>query len=139
MQKEIYVQMELKDMLAAVRNDRIEFATMRPPASQFATLDRQVVVTGPPELVELCGTGDVRVLNELVRFLEDPNRAWAAMVSLAAMTRREEKIVDSFAANPDDWWNSLGKTAYDRWTRWLDESRDKLIWDANDRVFIERK
>jgi hypothetical protein len=139
MQKEIYVQMELKDMLAAVRNDRIEFATMRPPGSQFTTLDRQVVVTGPPELVELCAMGDVRVLDELVKLLEDPNRAWAAMVLLAAMTRREEKVVDSFAANPDDWWNSLGKAAYRRWTQWLDESIDKLVWDAKDRVFVESR
>lgn len=131
--------MKRDDLLAAVRNDRIEFVTTRPPDSPFATLDRQVVVTGPPELVELSGTGDVRVLDELVKLLQDPNRAWAAMVLLATMTRTEEKIVDAFAAAPDEWWDSLGKTACERWTRWLGERRGKLVWDSQNRVFVETK
>jgi hypothetical protein len=139
MEKAIHMQLDLKSTLAAVRNDRIEFMTMRPPGSQFSALDRRVVVTGPPELVQLAGSGDVRVLEELVELLQDPNRAWAAMVILATMTRREEKAVDSFAAEPNDWWNSLGKTAYQRWTQWLNESKDKLLWDSQERVFIERK
>lgn len=126
-------------MLAAVRNNRIEFVTTRPPSSQFATLDRHVVVTGPTELVKLSGMGDVQVLDDVVELLQDPDRAWAAMVLLAAMTRREEKIIDSFAATPDEWWNSLGKTAYERWTQWLEETRKKLVWDFQNKVFVEGK
>ena len=131
--------MELEDMLAAVRSDRVEFVTMRPPGSAFATLERRVVVTGPPELVELAGTGDPAVLDELVKLLKDPERAWAAMVLLASMTCREEKIVDAFAARTGEWWDPVGKTAYERWYKWLDASREKLVWDTENRIFVERK
>src|SRR5260370_21905261 len=138
-QEEHQKQMELKDMLAAVRNDRIKFATMRPPGSQFASLERRVIVTGPPELVELSASDDPQVLNHLVELLRDRDRAWAAEVLLAAMTRREDKLVDSFAATPDQWWDAAAKTAYDRWNSWLNESRDKLVWDSENKVFVETR
>jgi hypothetical protein len=131
--------MELKDMLDAVRNDRIEFATMRPPGSQFATLERRVIVTGPPELITLSKTGDLTALDELVKLLKERDRAWAAMVLLAAMTRREEKIVDTFAATPGEWWDSVGKTAHERWDAWLKETNGKLVWDSANKVFVEKE
>jgi hypothetical protein len=126
-------------MLAAVRNDCIQFATMRPPDSRFATLERRVVVTGPPELVELARIGDKRVLDELVGILKESERAWAALVLLAAMTRREEKVVDTFATNVDSWWNSIGKTAHERWSSWINEVREKLVWDPENEVFVEKE
>ena len=131
--------MNLQDMLAAVRNDRIKFATMRPPGSQFVSLERRVIVTGPPELVELSASGDPQVLNHLVELLRDRDTGWAAEVLLVAMTRREDKIVDSFAAAPDKWWDAVGKTAYDRWNSWLNESRNKLVWDSENKVFVETR
>jgi hypothetical protein len=131
--------MELEDMLESVRNNRIEFATMRPQGSNFTTLERKVVVTGPPELVNLTEVGDLRVLDELIKFLKEPDRAWAAEVLLSVMTQREEKMVDSFSASPDDWWHSVGKTAYDRWAEWLRETRESLVWDSETKAFIERK
>jgi hypothetical protein len=121
-------------MLAAVRNDCIQFATMRPPDSRFATLERRVVVTGPPELVELARIGDKRV-----GILKESERAWAALVLLAAMTRREEKVVDTFATNVDSWWNSIGKTAHERWSSWINEVREKLVWDPENEVFVEKE
>lgn len=129
--------MELKDMLESVRNDCIEFATMRPPNSRFVTLERRVVVTGPPELVTLSGIGNLDVLDELVKLLREPDRAWAAEVLLAAMTRMEEKIVDSFATIPDEWLDSIGNTAHERWRIWLMERREKLVWDSANKVFVE--
>jgi hypothetical protein len=130
--------MELKDMLDAVRNDRIQFATTRPPGSQFSTLERRVVVTGSPELVALSKTGDLAALDELVKLLKEPDRAWAAMVLLAAMTRQEEKVVDAFATAPGDWWDSVGKTAHKRYSDWLKEKKGKLVWDSANEVFVER-
>src|SRR5690242_7939048 len=100
--------MEWPHLLDAVQNDRIAFVTMRPPGSPFTTLDRRVVLTGPPEAQDLAATGDPRVLEALIALLRDPARAWAAEVVLAALTRREEKQVDSFAAAPDTWWAAVG-------------------------------
>lgn len=131
--------MELKDMFAAVRNDWIEFATIRPPGSNFSILERRVIVIGPPELVNLSRTGDLFVVDELVKFLKQPDKAWAAEVLLAAMTRKEEKIVDSFAAAPNDWLDSVGKTASDRWAAWLRKARERLVWDPENKVFVERE
>lgn len=138
-QKENNRPMEIKMMLEFVRNDLIQFATMRPPESKFVTLERRVLVTSPPELVNLSGIGDLHVLDELVKLLQKPDRAWAAVVILAAMTRREEKIVDDFATNPDEWWNSVGQTAFERWSVWLSGARGKLVWDSEDRVFVEKE
>jgi hypothetical protein len=131
--------MEPKDSLNFVRNDRIKFVTMSSPDSQFATLDRRIVITGPAELIELAGKADVRVLDQLVSLLRDPDRAWAAIVLLAALTRREEKVVDAFATSPEQWWESVGKTAYDRWSEWLTGARGKLTWDADNRIFVEQR
>jgi hypothetical protein len=130
--------MKLEAMLAAVYNNRIQFATTRPPDSPFATLERRVVVTDPPELIELTRTGDPRVLDELVKLLHERDRAWAAMVLLAALTRREEKIVDAFASRPDEWSETVGKTAFERWSKWLVESKAKLVWDPELRVFVPK-
>jgi hypothetical protein len=131
--------MDVTALRDAVRNDRIRFATMRPPGSRYATLDRRVVVVEPPELVELSRTGDPRLLNALVDLLGDRDRAWAAEVLLAALTRREEKQVESFAAAPEEWWAALGATAQERWRSWLDGVADRLTWDANEQHFVDRQ
>jgi hypothetical protein len=129
--------MAIEDLLAAVQSDRIRFATMRPPGSRYATLDRRVVVVEPPELVELSRTGDPRVLDELVDLLADRDRAWAAEVLLATMTRREEKLVESFATAPDEWWQAFGATARERWRAWLREAAGRLAWNPDQGYFVE--
>jgi hypothetical protein len=130
--------MDVTGLLDAVRSNRIEFATMRPPGSRYATLDRRVVVFAPPELAELSRTGDLRLLDALVGMLGDRERAWAAEVLLAALTRREEKLVEGYATAPDRWWAAFGATARERWRSWLDGARDRLAWDAEGAHFVER-
>ena len=130
--------MEHQNMLDAVQNDCIEFVTMRPPGSPFATLERRVVVTGPPELVALAESGEVAILDELVELLKEPERAWTAAVLLAAMTGREAKLVDVFASAPDEWWDAVGETAHGRWAAWLADARYRLIWDAEAGMFVEQ-
>jgi hypothetical protein len=130
--------MEFDKLLPSVRNDRIQLATSRPPGARTAVLERRVTVTAPPEAVQLATSGDPRVLDALVPLLKDPSRDWAAEVLLAAMTGREEKQVDTYQAHPDEWRRTLGPTAYDRWSSWLNAARDRLAWDPNQRVFIEK-
>jgi hypothetical protein len=122
--------------LEGVGTRDVEFASVRDPTSP-TNLERRIVVTAPPELVELTATGDVRVLDGLVELLGDPDRAWAAQVALSAMTRRDEKAVESFARTPEEWLESVGPGAQARWREWLEPRRGRLVWDAERRRFVE--
>jgi hypothetical protein len=123
---------ELAELLAG---SPVEFATMRPPGSPFAVLERRVVVTAPEALRELSRSGNAAVLGDLVECLRDPETAWPAEVLLAAMTGVEAKEVETFAADPDGWWSTFGEGAHDRWAQWLDEHRERLRWDPEAEVF----
>jgi hypothetical protein len=125
-------------LLNAVTDENIEFATARNDRAVLPTLDRRVVVTGPPDVVKLVSIGDVTVLEGLVTLLRDPSRAWAAEVVLAALTHHEEDIVNAFAAHPDRWQASVGKNAYERWHNWLTSHKAALRWDPQEHVFAPR-
>jgi hypothetical protein len=122
----------------AVDNATIRLVTQRPPGSPFALLDRRVVVTDPPQLVALLGSGNAALLDELVELLDDADRGWAAEVALAALTRREADVVDAFAAAPGAWpASNLGRTARERWRTWLRGAKDRLRWDPQAQAFSE--
>ena len=127
----------ISERLAAVRGRDVEFATMPDRPSDPPSLERRVVITAPPDLVELSRTGDVRVLDRLVELLGEPDTAWPAQVILSAMTRRDEKLVDAFAGAPDEWLSTAGRDAHARWREWLDQQRDHLVWDPGRRAFVQ--
>jgi hypothetical protein len=132
------VPMELTPLLDAVTDEKIEFVTTRGDRSPMPTMGRHVVVTGPPEVMELMSLGDVRVLEELANLLPKPKRAWAAEVVLASLTHHEEDLVNAFAADPKRWRESVGKGAYGRWSEWLESRRGKLIWNPDEHAFVEK-
>src|SRR5262245_41309353 len=120
----------IERLLAAVVDGDIQFASLAPP-DRYA-FGRRIVVVSPPQLMELAGTGDVRVLDHLVDLLGVPGRAWAAQVVLSAMTRRDEKLVEASQTAPDEWLDSaVGRGAHARWSAWLAEHRDRLTWDPD--------
>ncbi len=123
---------------APIRNDRIQFAAMRPRDATLPTRDRIVVVTAPPEAVALARRGDIALLDQLVALLADPERAWAAEVMLAALTGNEADLANDFQGTPDSFLDALGKTAPARWQSWLPKVRDKLAWDASRTQFVVR-
>jgi len=98
-----------------------------------------VVVTAPAALAKMTETGSPAALPELIGLLKDPGRAWAAQVLLAALTGREEKFVDVYQGQPGQWYEVLGKTAYERWSKWFQEAKNRLEWSAADRMFIEQR
>jgi len=131
--------MELAQMLSAVSNDNIEFVTARSEEATLPIAQRKVVVTAPPELVELSKAGDVNVLEKLIELLPHRDRAWAAEVLLAALTGNEADIVNAFATQPNRWQESIGKNAHERWNRWLKARKGNLVWDAQAGAFVERE
>jgi hypothetical protein len=131
--------MQEQQWVNAVTNQKIQFVTTGEVGAPLPTLGRRVVVTGPPEALLLISSGDVRVLHDLVSLLADPNRAWAAEVLLASLTRHDEDIVNAFASRPDQWQASLGSGAQSRWNEWLRPREGKLRWDPESRAFAETK
>jgi hypothetical protein len=129
-------QLEIKQLLNSVTNKKIEFITTGVEGATLPTMGRRVVVTGPPEVVELLSIGDVWVLDKLIGLLRDPDRAWAAEVALASLTHHEEEIANAFATRPGQWQDSLGKNAFERWNSWL-KSRRNLVWDSKEHAFME--
>jgi hypothetical protein len=123
---------ELADLLT---DAPVEFATMRPPGSAFAVLERRVVITAPERLRELSRSGDAALLDDLVACLRDEATAWPAEVVLAAMTGIDAREVETFSGDPAGWWATFGDGAHDRWAQWLDEHRDRLRWDAEAGLF----
>ncbi len=128
---------QVRKLLSAVSNDKIEFVTTRGDRASLPTASRRVVVTGPPEVVKLISLGDVGVLEQLVNLLRDPKRAWAAEVVLASLTGHEASVVNAFTNQPAQWQESMGQNAYERWSEWLKSHRDKLRWDAKAQAFVE--
>ena len=127
-----------QQLVATLRSDTIQVATYRPPDSPFATLDRRVVIVAPESAKQLSTLGDPAVLDELVPLLDDPERAWAAHVLLAALTRNDEKTVDVYARQPAEWWKVFGPSARRSWQAFLDEHRGHLTWDAELGAFTAR-
>jgi hypothetical protein len=129
--------MQSAKLLDAVTDAKIQFVNARDDGSPLPTIGRRVIVTGPPDVLKLMSTGDAPVLEELVGLLRTPGRAWAAEVVLASLTSNEAEIVNAFAADPDRWRDSLGKNAYERWSRWLTSHAGKLTWNPEAGLFVE--
>lgn len=124
--------------LEAIRSSDVQFATTPDRQWHRGSFARRIVVTAPPELVRLATSGDLDILDALVGLLDDPARAWAAEVALAAMTRHDEVVVAAYDKTPHEWLATLGPTAPAQWKEWLATHRDRLTWNAEQRVFVER-
>jgi hypothetical protein len=124
--------------LQAIRNDNIQYATYTPPGDRGKappSLYRQLSVTAPPEAFELTRSGDARAFDVLVPMLDDPERNWAAVVMLAALTGHDASIVIAFE-NAEGFKGTVGEhDARKNWESWLAEHRAKLQWDAERHQF----
>jgi hypothetical protein len=127
-----------KPDVKSIRNDNIEYATFTPPGDRGKVppgLYRNVGVSAPPEAVTLTRSGDMRVFDQLVPMLDDPERNWAAFVMLSALTGHDASLVISFE-NAEGFKGTAGeRDARKSWETWLAEHRAKLQWDAERHQF----
>jgi hypothetical protein len=127
-----------KPDVKAIRNDNIEYATYTPPEGRGKappSLYRQVSVTAPPEAFALSRSGDIATLDVLVPLLDDPDRNWAALVMLSALTGHRAPDVIAFE-KAENFKGTVGEhDARKHWETWLAEHRAKLQWDAERHQF----
>jgi hypothetical protein len=113
----------------------ITFVTTMADADPSMPRGRQVVVAGPPAVMDLLAAPDVTLLAALVANLHEPATAWPAEVVLAALTGRDADIVDAFARSPNEWLATLRESAEQAWRAWLTAHRASLVWSPAKRRF----
>ena len=126
------------DIASLLKNTPISFVTTAANANSNMPRGRQVVVTGPPAVMDLIAGPDVTLLAALVANLREPATAWSAEVLLAALTGRDADIVDAFARSPDDWLARLREQAEEAWRAWFAAHRTSLAWNPAQRRFTLR-
>ena len=127
--------MKWKPFINSVNNKTIRFVTFRPPESSFATLERQVNVTGPGSVLNLIKNSDSSLLSALIELLKDSKKAWASEIILTALTKSDGKILESFSAAPEEWWKAIGVNSYEKWNSWYLMNKTKITWDEKLQVF----
>jgi hypothetical protein len=126
------------DVASRLRSAPISFVTTMADAHPSMPRGRQVVVTGPPAVMDLLAAPDVALLAALVANLREPATAWSAEVVLAALTGRDAEIVDAFAQSPKEWLATLRESAEQAWRTWLAAHRASLVWSPAQRRFTLR-
>jgi hypothetical protein len=88
-----------------------------------------IQIENPPELVELSNIPDQRILDELVKLLDEPNRGWAAHILIGKLLGHYAVSFDS----KEKWWEEEGKTgkAKQAWTTYIQKVKPTMEWDPN--------
>jgi hypothetical protein len=91
----------------------------------------RIFIINPPQAYRLSNFNNQKILDVLVGLLDDPNRAWAAHVTLAKMlgiTGISSKIDQT---TPNQWWELEGKTqkAKQEWTQYLQNVKPSVVWN----------
>lgn len=131
--------MKWHDYLSSIDNQNIQFATMRPPGSAFATLERKVVIIAPKAAVNLTKIDDAALIPALIELLQNSQKAWAAEILLTAITGGDGKIVESFSGSSDEWWDNVGQNAYGKWHNWHQENKENIVWSKSEKIFVVNK
>jgi hypothetical protein len=100
----------------------------------------RIFIINPPQAYRLSNFNDQKILDALVGLLDDPNRAWAAHVTLAKMlgiTGISSKIDQT---TPNQWWELEGKTqkAKQEWTQYLQNVKPSMIWSPSGGYYKHR-
>jgi hypothetical protein len=89
-------------------------------------------IINPNKVYWLSNSNDQRILDELINLLDDPNRAWAANITLSKMlgiTGLSSKI-DQITLK--QWWELEGKTqkAKQEWTQYIQKVKSSMVWSS---------
>ncbi len=94
--------------------------------------DFRIFIQNPAKLYYLSNTSDLKIFDELVKLLEEPDRAWAANVTIAKMLGLTglDRHTLIYETTPQKWWETEGKTgkAKKEWTVYLQKVKPTLKW-----------
>jgi hypothetical protein len=90
----------------------------------------RIFIINPRKVYWLTNSNDQKILDELINLLDDPNRAWAANITLSKMlgiTGLSSKIDQ---ITPNQWWELEGKTqkAKQEWIQYLQKVKSSMVW-----------
>jgi hypothetical protein len=92
--------------------------------------DLRIFIQSSSRIYKLSNFNDLRILDELINLLDEPDRAWAAHVVLAKMLGVTG--IDPWIPwiQPDEWWEQEGKTlkAKQKWTEYLEKIKPTMVW-----------
>lgn len=94
--------------------------------------DFRIFIQYPVKLYRLSNNNDPNIFDELVKLLDDPDRAWAANITIAKMlglTGLDRQTL-VYETTPQQWWEAEGKTgkAKREWIAYLQKVKPTLKW-----------
>jgi hypothetical protein len=90
----------------------------------------RIFILNPSKVYWLSNIDDPKVLDELVKLLDDPNRGWAANVILSKMMGITGLGQGIDEVSPAQWWDVEGKTGKSKqeWSAYLQKVRPTMRW-----------
>lgn len=95
--------------------------------------ENRVFILNSPKIYWLSNTNNPKILDELIKLLDVPGRAWAANVILAKMLGKASLgDFDIRVDKASQWWESKGKVgkAKQEWAAYLKQVKPTLRWSA---------
>jgi hypothetical protein len=90
----------------------------------------RVFIQGPSKVYKLSNIDDLRIIDELLKLMDNPARAWAAHVVIAKMMGSSGLITSVGIISPQEWWETEGKTgkAKQAWIDYLEQVKPTMKW-----------
>jgi hypothetical protein len=153
-------ELKLSELLNSIRSDQLKFQVywvrintnvyqkIRPyvPGQLFlppsgsppgftmspSLYDFRIFIQNPTKLYYLSNTNDPKILDELVKLLDQPSRGWAANITIAKMLGLTglDRRTFVYETTPQKWWETEGKTgkAKREWATYLQKVKPTLKW-----------
>ncbi len=90
----------------------------------------RVFIQSPSKVYKLSNINDFRIIDELLKLMDKPGRAWAAHVVIAKMMGSSGLITSVGMISPQEWWKTEGKTgkAKQAWVDFLRQVKPTMQW-----------
>jgi hypothetical protein len=149
-QKNSSISIKWTELLDSVQNNQIKFKVYWVWSKTYERMDipeglpppvivstgpverrsSRVFIQSPSKVYQLSNINDPKILDELTKLLDNPERAWAAHVVLAKMLGITGFATSVDMISPQQWWETEGKTgkAKQTWTDYLKKIKPTMQW-----------